>query len=173
MGRIGIRLDDAAEFAAELSTIENLEIEGLMTHFAVADDLDATDFTNHQITSFEAAVETFLAHGHRPKYIDMANSPGAIVHPLSRAKMVRIGGLLYGLGGDVLPHGVPHPELKPVMSIKSKIAQIKTVKAGESVGYGRTWVAPKDTLVASIPVGYHDGIPRSLSNQFDHSGYFP
>ncbi len=168
MGRLGVRLEDVAAFAAELSTIENLEIEGLMTHFAVADDLDATDFTNHQITSFEESVEKFLECGHRPKYIDMANSPGAIVHPLSRAKLVRIGGLLYGLGGDVLPTGVEHPELRPVMSIKSKIAQLKTIKAGQSIGYGRTWVAPKDTIVATVPIGYHDGLPRLLSNK----GYF-
>ena len=168
MGRIGVRLNDVAASAAELSAIANLEVEGLMTHFAVADDLAATDFTNHQITSFEQAVENFLAHGHRPRYIDMANSPGAIVHPLSRAKLVRIGGLLYGLGGDVLPAGVPHPELKPVMTITSKIAQIKEIKTGESVGYGRTFIAERDTVVATIPIGYHDGLPRSLSNK----GYF-
>jgi alanine racemase len=165
MGRVGVRIDDVSAFAAELSTIENLEIEGLMTHFATADDLDAADFTNHQITAFESAVEIFLAHGHRPKYIGMANSPGAVVHPLSRAKMVRIGGLLYGLGGDVLPAGVPHPELKPVMSVRSKVAQVKILKAGETVGYGRTWVAKRDTVVATVPVGYHDGLPRSLSNK--------
>lgn len=165
MGRIGVRIDDVSAFAAELSTIENLEIEGLMTHFAAADDLDSTDFTNHQITAFESAVETFLASGHRPRYIDMANSPGAIVHPLSRAKMVRIGGLLYGLGGDVLPAGVPQPDLVPVMSIKSKIAQVKTLKVGEPVGYGRTWIAERDTVVATVPIGYHDGLPRALSNK--------
>ena len=165
MGRIGVRIDDVSAFAAELSTIENLEIEGLMTHFAAADDLDSTDFTNHQITAFESAVETFLANGHRPRYIDMANSPGAIVHPLSRAKMVRIGGLLYGLGGDVLPAGVPQPDLVPVMSIKSKIAQVKTLKVGEPVGYGRTWIAERDTVVATVPIGYHDGLPRALSNK--------
>jgi len=165
MGRVGVPLDDVSAFAVELSAIENLEVEGLMTHFAVADDLDATDFTNHQITAFETAVEMFLAHGHRPKYIDMANSPGAVVHPLSRAKMVRIGGLLYGLGGDVLPGGVPHPDLKPVMSIRSKIAQVKILKAGDTVGYGRTWVAKRDSVVATVPIGYHDGLPRSLSNK--------
>ncbi|MEQ1763966.1 MAG: alanine racemase [Pyrinomonadaceae bacterium] len=168
MGRIGVRVDEVEAIAQELSTIENLEIEGLMTHFAVADDLNATDFTNQQIKSFEEAVEIFLAHGHRPKYIDMANSPGAVVHPLSRSKMVRIGGLLYGLGSDVLPSGVPHPELRPVMSITSKIAQVKTIAAGESVGYGRTFIANRDTVVATIPIGYHDGLPRSLSNK----GYF-
>jgi alanine racemase len=167
MGRLGVRLDDVAAFAAELSTIEHLDVEGLMTHFAVADDLNAAAFTNHQIASFEQAVEIFHAGGHRPKYIDMANSPGAVVHPLSRSKVVRIGGLLYGLGGDVLPVGVPHPELSPVMSIKSKIAQIKTLKAGESVGYGRTWVAERDTAVVTVPIGYHDGLPRSLANKGD------
>jgi alanine racemase len=165
MGRIGVRIDDVSAFAAELSTIKSLEIEGLMTHFAAADDLDSTDFTNHQITAFESAVETFLANGHRPRYIDMANSPGAIVHPLSRAKMVRIGGLLYGLGGDVLPAGVPQPDLVPVMSIKSKIAQVKVLKVGEPVGYGRTWIAERDTVVATVPIGYHDGLPRALSNK--------
>ena len=165
MGRIGIRPDDVPSCAAELAHIENLEIEGLMTHFAVADDLDATSYTNEQIRAFEEAVEVFLAHGHRPKYIDMANSPGAVVHPLSRGKLVRIGGLLYGLGGDVLPSGVPHPNLKPVMSIRSKIAQIKLIKAGESVGYGRTWTARRDTAVATIPIGYHDGLPRTVSNK--------
>jgi alanine racemase len=165
MGRIGARVDDVKAFAAELSSIENLEVEGLMTHFAVADDLDAIEFTNHQIATFEKVVEEFLAHGHRPKYIDMANSPAAVVHPLSRAKMVRIGGLLYGLGGDVLPAGVPHPDLKAVMSISSKIAQVKTLKAGEPVGYGRMWTAKRDTVVATIPIGYHDGLPRSLSNK--------
>lgn len=165
MGRVGFRLDQIDQTAAELEEIDNLEIEGLMTHFAVADDLGATDFTNFQIASFEESVEIFLAHGHRPKYIDMANSPGAIVHPLSRSKLVRIGGLLYGLGGDVLPAGVEHPELRSVMSIKSKIAQIKTIKVGESVGYGRTFVAGRDTVVATIPIGYHDGLPRALSNK--------
>jgi alanine racemase len=165
MGRIGVRIDDVSAFAAELSTIKSLEIEGLMTHFAAADDLDSTDFTNYQISVFESAVETFLANRHRPRYIDMANSPGAIVHPLSRAKMVRIGGLLYGLGGDVLPAGVPQPDLVPVMSIKSKIAQVKVLKVGEPVGYGRTWIAERDTVVATVPIGYHDGLPRAVSNK--------
>ena len=168
MGRIGVRLEEIDAFAGELSTIDNLEIEGLMTHFAAADDLSSTDFTNHQINAFQSAVGTFLACGHSPKYIDLANSPAAIVHPLSRGNLIRIGGLLYGLGGDVLPRGVARPELRPVMSIRSKIAQIKTVKAGESVGYGRTFVATRDTVVATIPIGYHDGLPRSLSNK----GYF-
>jgi alanine racemase len=164
MGRIGFRADESDQIAGELAAIEGLEVEGLMTHFATADDLSASDFTNKQISLFEDAVEKFYAAGHRPKYVDMANSPGAIVHPVSRSRLVRIGGLLYGLGGDVLPAGVDQPELKPVMSIRSKIAQLKTIKAGESVGYGRTFTAARDTLIATVPIGYHDGLPRTLSN---------
>lgn len=164
MGRIGFRADEAEQIATDLAKIENLEVEGIMTHFASADDLDSTYFTNRQITAFADAVETFHQLGHRPKYVDMANSPGAIVHPLSRSKMIRIGGLLYGLGGDVLPEGVEQPELRPVMSIRSKIAQVKTVKAGESVGYRRLFIAARDTIVATVPIGYHDGLPRTLSN---------
>ncbi|HEX6280531.1 MAG TPA: alanine racemase, partial [Pyrinomonadaceae bacterium] len=133
MNRVGFRREEWPEAARSLSQIENIEVDGLMTHFAVADKLDETDFTNEQISSFGDALEIFLAHGHRPRYIDMANSPGAVVHPLSRAKLVRIGGLLYGLGGDVLPTGVDQPELRPVMSVRSQVALVKTVMKGESV----------------------------------------
>lgn len=164
MGRIGFRADEADQMAAELAAIDGVEVEGIMTHFASADDLKARDFTNQQISVFSDAVGEFHAAGHRPKYVDMANSPGAIVHPLSRSKLVRIGGLLYGLGGDVLPAGVDQPELRPVMSIRSKIAQLKTIRSGESVGYGRTFTATRDTQIATVPIGYHDGLPRALSN---------
>lgn len=165
MGRIGFRTEDSDRIAAALGEIEKLEVEGIMTHLASADDLDSNDFTNRQIAAFTDAVSAFHSHGHRPQYIDIANSPGAIVHPLSRSKLVRIGGLLYGLGGDVLPAGVEQPELRPVMSLRSKIAQVKTIRAGESVGYRRTFVATRDTVVATVPIGYHDGLPRSLSNK--------
>lgn len=165
MGRIGFRADAAEHIALSLAGIENLKVDGLMTHFASADDLDASDFTNEQLSLFAETVEIFHTHGHRPRFVDMANSPGAIVHPLSRAKLVRIGGLLYGLGGDVLPDGVDQPELRPVMSIRSKIAQLKTIKPGESVGYGRTFTAARETTIATIPIGYHDGLPRALSDQ--------
>ena len=164
MGRIGFRFDQSEQIAAELAAIDSLEVEGLMTHFATADDLAANDFTNKQISRFADAVDKFHAVGHRPKYVDMANSPGAIVHTLSRSKLIRIGGLLYGLGGDVLPSGVEQPELRPVMSVRSQIAQIKTINAGESVGYGRTFTATRDTLIATVPIGYHDGLPRTISN---------
>lgn len=165
MGRIGIRPEEVSAFATELAGSGSIEVEGLMTHLAVADDLTLTEFTNRQIAAFKEAVDKFHSRGHRPRYIDLANSPGAVAHPLSRSTMVRIGGILYGLGGDVLPAGVPHPKLKPVMSVRSAVAQIKTIHPGESVGYGRTFVAEQETVVATVPIGYQDGIPRTLSNK--------
>ena len=76
-----------------------------------------------------------------------------------------LGGVLYGLGGDVLPAGIDTPELRPVMSVRSKIGMIKRIEKGESVGYGRTFTADRDILIATVPIGYHDGYRRALSNR--------
>jgi alanine racemase len=79
--------------------------------------------------------------------------------------MVRLGGILYGLGGDVLPPGVPTPELRPVLSLHSAISQVKHVPAGQSLGYGRTFRTVRDSLIATVPIGYHDGYRRVFSNR--------
>jgi len=164
MGRLGVRFEDVDGFAEQISKLKNLNIEGVMTHFAAADNLDENEFTNAQILKFNRSIEIFREHGVFPKYVDMANSPGAIAHPESRGNMVRLGGVLYGLGGDVLPRGIVKPELKPVLSLITHIAHIKKVPASTSVGYGRTFVTARDSLVATIPIGYHDGYPRVLSS---------
>jgi alanine racemase len=164
MGRIGFPPQQAHEVADEISELDGIEVEGLMTHFAAADMLSESDFTNHQIARFSEVVTAFHSHGFRPKYLDMANSPGAVLHPLSRSRLARIGGLLYGLG-DVLPQEADGPELRPVMSLRSKIALVKKVPSGETIGYGRTFSTVRDSLIATIPLGYHDGLSRSLSNK--------
>ncbi|MGH7783573.1 MAG: alanine racemase C-terminal domain-containing protein, partial [Candidatus Binatia bacterium] len=87
-----------------------------------------------------------------------------VVHPASRGNMVRLGGILYGLGGDVLPADVAKPELKPVMSLRSKVANLKRVPEGETLGYGRTFAAKRDSVIAAIPIGYEDGYRRGFSN---------
>lgn len=163
MGRVGIRSGDAAKFAGELKRFENLDIDGLMTHFASADEI-VSEMTDLQMRRFADAVAAFHAKGFRPTYLDMANSPGAVVHSESRATMVRIGGLLYGLGGDVLPKGFDGPELRPVMSLHSEISFLKQVPPGATIGYGATFVTNRPSLIATLPIGYHDGYPRVLSN---------
>ncbi len=163
MGRVGFPSDTAAEIAAKLAEMNGLIVDGLMTHFASADDLKS-DFTAKQIERFDSVVAAFRDQGFDPTYVDLANSPGAVAHPASRSGMVRLGGVLYGLGGDVLPKEIETPELKPVMSVRSRIAQIKTIAKGDSVGYSRTFIAERETRIATIPIGYHDGLRRSLSS---------
>ncbi len=164
MGRVGVRHDEVADFADRLSRLEHLRVEGLMTHFASADDLLQNDFTNLQISRFNEAVTIFREKEFHPAYLDMANSPGAIAHPASLGNMVRLGGVLYGLGADVLPKGIDTPVLRPVMNLHTRITHLKKIKQGDTVGYGRTFAAAGDSLIATVPIGYEDGFRRSLSN---------
>jgi len=163
MGRVGIRWDAVAEFAKGLTEFTSLRVDGLMTHFASADDLNETDFTNLQIERFEKAVDVFHELGFNPTNIDLANSPGAIVHPNSRGNMVRLGGILYGLGDDILPKNARKPEFRPVLSLRTRIAHLKTVPKGETLGYGRAFRTERDSVIATLPIGYHDGFTRRLS----------
>ena len=164
MGRVGVRYDEVREFVDALRELDHLRVEGVMTHFAAADDLGETQFTELQITRFHKAVAAFRERGFHPAYLDMANSPGAVAHADARSNMVRLGGVLYGLGGDVLPKGIDKPELKPVMSLHTRIADLKRVPAGETIGYGRTFRTERDSVIATIPIGYQDGYSRPLSN---------
>ncbi|MCD9188019.1 MAG: alanine racemase [Pyrinomonadaceae bacterium] len=165
MGRVGVRFDQAGEFAEQLKNFSNLKLEGLMTHFASADNLSENEFTDLQIERFNNAVKIFEEKGFEPKYKDLANSPGTIVHENSRNNLVRLGGILYGLGDDVLPKEVLKPELKPVLSLYTKIALLKRVPKGETLGYGRTFQTARDSLIATIPIGYQDGYNRILTNK--------
>ena len=164
MGRIGVRFDETGSFAEQLKKFGNLEVEGIMTHFASADNLSENDFTNLQIERFYKAVEVFESKGFRPKYKDLANSPGAVAHKNSYGNMVRLGGILYGLGDDVLPKEITLPKVKPLLSLHSIINHLKRVPKGETLGYGRTFSTARDSLIATIPIGYQDGYSRSLSN---------
>jgi alanine racemase len=167
MGRLGVRWDQLGPLIDGLSSFSNLRIQGLMTHFASANDPDEIVFTNQQMDRFELATRQFAAAGFEPEIVDLANSPAAVGHPRSRAQMVRLGGIIYGLGGDVLDPSLPQPDLKPVMSLHSAIADIKTVPAGETLGYSRTFRTARDSLIALVPIGYHDGYRRNLSSRSD------
>ena len=165
MGRIGVRFDEVTEFAEKLKAFKNIKVEGLMTHFAAADDLSENIFTDLQIKRFKESVAIFESKGFHPVYKDLANSPGAIIHERSRENMVRLGGVLYGLGDDILPKEVKKPNLKPVLSLFTRIAHLKGVPRGETLGYSRTFRTQQDSLIATIPIGYEDGLPRVLSNK--------
>ena len=166
MGRLGIRFDQLSDFVNALAQFRNVRIDGIMSHLAAADDAACTPLTRDQIQRFEDAVVVFRDHGYRPTHLHLANSAGVFGHRDSWGNMVRPGGVLYGLWRDVLSLSVSaDPGLLPVMSLHSRIGLLKWVPAGETIGYGCTFEASRRSLIATLPVGYHDGYMRGLSNR--------
>jgi alanine racemase len=165
MGRLGVRPDQLGEFVSALKQYGNVRIDGLMTHFAAADDAACQPLTHEQIRRFNEAVTVFREHGHRPTHLHLANSAAIYGQRASWGTMVRPGGVLYGLWRDVLPISVSDARLSKVMSLHTRISLLKWVPAGETIGYGCTFEASRETLIATLPVGYHDGYMRGLSNR--------
>jgi alanine racemase len=162
MNRIGVRFDEIRHFVENLKKLENIKVDGLMTHFAAADT--SVEFTSLQIRRFNETIEIFHENGFRPAYKDLANSPGTLGYKEAHGNMVRLGGVLYGLWWDILPKNINPPVLKPVMTVHSRIVLLKRVPKGETIGYGGTYLAERDLLIATVPIGYQDGYRRGLSN---------
>jgi alanine racemase len=165
MGRLGVRFDQLGEFVAALERFRNVRIDGVMTHLAAADDASCQPLTHDQIQRFDEAVMVFRDHGYRPTQLHLANSAGLFGHRESWGNLVRPGGVLYGLWRDVLPLTTSKPGLLPVMSLHSRICLLKWVPPGETIGYGCTFEASRRSRIATLPVGYHDGYMRGLSNR--------
>jgi alanine racemase len=165
MGRLGVRYDEAAEFAERLLAFRHLRVGGVMTHFAAADEPRRDCFTEEQLRRFREAVAAFREKGHRPTYEHMANSAATFAHAETHGNMVRPGGVLYGLWRDVLPPLADLPRLRPVMALRSRVVLLKRVHAGETLGYGCTFEAAREMTVATVPAGYADGYARVLSNR--------
>jgi len=165
MGRLGVRFDELGEFVGSLASFRNVRIDGLMSHLAAAEDAACQPLTSDQIQRFEEAVSAFREHGYRPTYLHLANSAAIFSQRESWGNMVRPGGVLYGLWRDVLSLSIADAELLPVMSVHSRIILLKWVPAGETIGYGCTFEASRRSLIATLPIGYHDGYLRGLSNR--------
>lgn len=164
MGRLGFRWPDAREFARQLKRFPNLNVTGIMSHLASADDPEQDAFTGQQIERFEASVKAFEDEGFAPEIVDICNSPGSIRCADARHGMVRLGGALFGLLDDILPPEADRPVLRPVLSLVSKISFIKDVPAGAGLGYGQTFHTERNSRIALVPIGYADGYPRGQSN---------
>jgi len=165
MGRLGVRLDQLSEFVEAFKRFPNVRLDGLMTHFAAADDASCQPLTLDQIRRFDDAVAIVREQGYRPSHLHLANSAGIYGHRESWGNMVRPGGVLYGLWRDVLPAKISDPGFGPVMSLNSRIILLKWVPRGETIGYGCTFEASRRSLIATLPIGYHDGYRRGLSNR--------
>ena len=164
MGRLGIRPSELVSFAREIARLPRLSIEGVMTHFPAADDPAEDEFTRRQIRDFIAVAEDLRSAGFDIRYRHAANSIGLLRFPEARLDLVRPGLAFYGLWcADCPPDDAP--ELSPVASLVTKIAYLKKVRPGTSISYSRTYVAKRDSLIATLPLGYVDGLFRSLSNK--------
>jgi alanine racemase len=165
MRRLGVPHSDLGEFLDSVERFENVRLDGVMTHLASADRGDKIEFTERQTSLFEAAVELVRSRGHKPTWIHEANSAGAVAYSRSRGNLVRLGGVLYGLWRDVTDRSIEALEWRPVMSLRTRIVLLKTVPAGAEVGYGGTFVTSRDTRIATLAIGYEDGLSRRLSNR--------
>ena len=165
MGRLGIRYHDVPEFLQELRRLPHITLEGLISHFSSADELDpqGQEYTRTQYGRFCDAIAATRAAGFAPRYIHIANSAGALVGGFPECNLVRPGITLYGALPS--PYFTGKLDLRPVMRLKSRIAMLKWVDSGSSISYARRFTAGDSTLIASVPVGYADGYPRSLTNK--------
>lgn len=167
MTRIGVRGDTrhCADEIEKISRLENISLEGVFTHFAVADS-DGEDncaYTDAQQEKLNAVADELESRGVSLKHRHFMNSAAGVYRPDAKSTLARLGIILYGLMPNTAK-AVPF-ELAPVMTLRAKISMIKTVEAGAAVSYGRTYTAKKPTKLATITCGYADGYPRLLSNK--------
>ena len=166
MGRIGfLAYGEHSELPqlAAFSQLTHLRVEGAFTHFSAADSRREDDerYTELQYARFTSALAELDGCGIRPTLRHCANSAVTILHPEYSLDMVRGGIALYGCAPDVDCEGLL--DLRPVMTLRTTIAQIRDVAAGTPISYGRTFTAPRDLRMAVLPIGYADGLSRSLS----------
>jgi alanine racemase len=164
MGRYGVPLADLPAFLDALQPFTYLQIDGLMTHLANADDTDR-QHTNQQIAAYRKAEAILIACGHQVNWRHLANSAATHGHMAAHGNLVRAGALLYGLTGDVLQPGLPTINVKPVLSLHSRVVFLKTVPAGTTIGYGAAFTTARASRIATIPIGYADGYRRAFSNR--------
>jgi alanine racemase len=161
MGRLGFLPDEIIDVVTEVASMKNLLFEGLMTHFPSSDEKDKT-FTMGQISVLRGVVDELRARGISIPLIHTANSGAVIDVPESFFNMVRLGISLYGCyPSDETTRSI---DLVPALALRTRIVNLKSVPAGSTISYGRTFVTQRPTLVAVVPVGYADGLSRKLSN---------
>jgi alanine racemase len=162
MGRVGFLMDEFPAALEEIAALPNIVIEGIMTHFPSSDERDKT-FTREQIAKFRAALGELKGRGIAVPLIHTGNSGAILDVPESHFNMVRLGISLYGYyPSEDVSRAV---ELAPSMCVRTRIAHLKRVPPGTPISYGRTFVTSRETLVATVPIGYADGLDRRLSNR--------
>lgn len=164
MSRIGFLPADLPDVFERLDAFKGLQLEGVLSHFALADD-PSSDTTQQQADCFWQAVDHIHQLGRKPAEIHISNSAGIVTAPSPQCTLVRPGISLYGSAPS--EDLKPHIDLRPVMSFETQIARLQELPPGTGVSYGHRFVTERTTRLASLPVGYADGFHRGLSHQID------
>ncbi len=162
MNRLGIRWDEAFPLLHSLIALNRFDWEGIYTHFATADETDLS-FAQMQLSRFIGVLDRCKSEGLTFKEVHAANSSATFQVPESRFTMIRPGIALFGYYPS--REMVEDLTLEPVLEVSSEIETIKKIKAGEGLGYGLSYIAPTDTYIATLPMGYADGYYRMLSDR--------
>lgn len=161
MNRLGIQPDEVEQLADALSKHPNLNMDGVLSHFANA-DLGDRKFNKSQLQSFHNACKNLEMRGHKPQWRHIANSAAVLSFPEAHGSLLRPGLAVYGYN----PMGPKKKTgLRPVMSWTTQPVHIKTISKGCRVSYGGVWTAKRDSRIATLPVGYADGYPRSMTGK--------
>ncbi len=161
MGRTGISLAQIYDLLEEIKQNSNITIQGIYTHLS-SPDIDAT-YTKEQLKIFQEAVEKITSKVKNITYIHVAASNGILNYPEAQYNLVRAGMILYGYESQ--EHIQEKISLKPTTKLKSQITFLKTVEKGTSISYTRSFITKRDSKIATIPIGYADGLRRILSNK--------
>lgn len=166
MGRVGFLVsEESADVIAQIAKLPHMMIEGMFTHFAKADETDKTS-ANRQLADFMHMVTMLEKRGVQIPLKHCSNSAGILDLPQANLDIARAGITLYGLHpSEEVQLG--RMDMRPAMSLKSRVVHVKTLPAGYGISYGATYVTPGERRIATIPVGYGDGYARSLSNRGD------
>lgn len=167
MHRMGVEPEVLDDVLNVLRASTSIDVEGLFTHFAVAEGTSSADraFTRLQIDRFDSIVDRLTHRGTVPRVLHLSNSAGALGYPNARRSMVRIGLALYGylpeswLAGALEEKG---EHLEPVLTLRSRISAVRRISVGERPSYGRRQAVERDATIVTIPIGYADGYPRAM-----------
>lgn len=164
MHRLGFLEDDIPSLIKKLHEEKMIYVQSVFSHLAASEDPEEDKFTRLQISIFEKMSQQIISEAGHPVMIHILNSAGITRYPEAQYNMVRLGISLYGIASLV----EEQPRLETVARLKSTISQIKTIKAGESVGYNRAFIAENEIRLAIVPIGYADGLGRKLGKGKGH-----
>lgn len=159
MNRIGVRADEAVDFIKRVQKLDYINLQGIFTHLAAAEELDKA---KEQISKWNSVIDNVDTTG---LLLHILNTAGTICYDVPNSNMRRVGIALYGLYPDFPDIEFRKPKLKQLISLKGRIVNIHTAKDGEGVSYCHTFIAKGERTIATVPIGYADGVPRLLSNK--------